>query len=187
MKKILFILPFLLLLLLPVSVCAAEFGDINVSIPEELKDTSLPYYVIWEDLDSTYLALTSKPAKINNYNEQNDRIDLYGEYALYTLIDDTWNIIAYRFDVLPSDEAVSYPKSFEIYHHSNYNLMHDGGELVFTKAPIKVSFIEKIQALEMGAVMRTVVSLIPLLMVLLISFLGFRKALAWLLKVLQTS
>lgn len=185
MKKILIIIPILLVFFIPVSVSAANFGDINVTIPEALKDTPLPYYVIWDDFDSTYLALSSKPAKINTYNVQNDRIDLYGEFALYTLIDDTWNRISNSNGALPPDKGVSYRNAFKIYHHSNYNLMHDNGELVFQKAPIKVSLKELAKRAKMGAVLEVVAKMVPTVMIAVVGFLGFRKALKMLRTVLQ--
>ena len=68
---------------------------------------------------------------------------------------------------------------------SSFDIYNEDGTIFFHRAPIKVSLSRKMREVEMGATLTTLASLIPLSMVLVVSFLAFRKALAWLLKVLR--
>jgi hypothetical protein len=72
-----------------------------------------------------------------------------------------------------------------IFLYSSFDLFYSDGELFFQRAPIKVSFLAQMKKIQMGATMKTVVYLIPLLMVLLASLIAFRKAWQWLSKVLR--
>lgn len=181
MKKILIIIPFLLLLF-GINVRAANFGDINVTIPETLQDIPLPYYIIWGDDEGTInLVLSSRPAKVSS------RINFVGPLVHYTLNNGTWNK-TWDNGHLGSDHNYIYPKSFSTYHHSNYDVMHEvTGELVFPKAPIKVSLYVIMNRIKMGAVMETVAKMIPAVMIAVAGFLGFRKAFNLLLKVLRAA
>ena len=69
--------------------------------------------------------------------------------------------------------------------YSSFDLYYTNGNLFFRRAPIKANFLHQMMGVKMGAVMTTVVSLIPLLMALLVSLIGFRKAWAWLSRVLR--
>ena len=69
--------------------------------------------------------------------------------------------------------------------YSSFSLLYEDGTIFFQRAPIKESFLAQMRKVEMGATLTTLVSLVPLLMVLVVSFLAFRKALVWLLKVLH--
>ena len=69
--------------------------------------------------------------------------------------------------------------------YSSFSLLYEDGTIFFQRAPIKESFLAQMRKVEMGATLTTLVSLVPLLMALVVSFLAFRKALAWLLKVLR--
>ena len=69
--------------------------------------------------------------------------------------------------------------------YSSFDLYDDYGDIFFQKAPIKATFLHQMREVEMGATMMTVVSLIPLLILSLVSLMGFRKAWAWLSKVLR--
>ena len=68
---------------------------------------------------------------------------------------------------------------------SSFDVYNEDGTVFFQKAPIKVSLYRKMRKVEMGAIMTTVVCLIPLLIPLLASLMGFRKAWAWLSRVLR--
>jgi hypothetical protein len=70
---------------------------------------------------------------------------------------------------------------------SSFDVYNEDGTIFFQKAPIKESLYRRMREVEMGAMMMTVVYLIPLLIVLLVSLIAFRKAWAWLLKVLRTA
>ena len=93
----------------------------------------------------------------------------------------TWN-----YYNLVDDGVIS-----ELYHgerivlYSSFSLLYEDGTIFFQRAPIKANFLTQMKEVEMGATLTTLVSLVPLLMALVISFLAFRKALAWLLKVLH--
>jgi len=79
----------------------------------------------------------------------------------------------------------------ELYHgerivlYSSFSLLYEDGTIFFQRAPIKANFLTQMKEVEMGATLTTLVSLVPLLMALVVSFLAFRKTLAWLLKVLR--
>ena len=73
----------------------------------------------------------------------------------------------------------------DIVLYSSFSLLYEDGTIFFPRAPIKESFLTQMRKVEMGATLTTLVSLVPLLMVLVVSFLAFRKTLAWLLKVLR--
>ena len=68
---------------------------------------------------------------------------------------------------------------------SSFDLKYENGDVFFQQAPIMVNLSHLMRKVKMGATMKTVVYLIPLLIVLLVSFLAFRKVLAWLLRVLR--
>lgn len=68
---------------------------------------------------------------------------------------------------------------------SSFDLKFNDGTIFFKKAPIKVTFLDQMKNIQMGATMMTVVYLIPLLIPLPVFLIGFRKAWAWLSKVLR--
>ena len=68
---------------------------------------------------------------------------------------------------------------------SSFNIYNTDGTIFFHKAPIKANLSQQMREVEMGATMTTVVYLIPLLIPLLVCLIGFRKAWAWLSKVLR--
>ena len=69
--------------------------------------------------------------------------------------------------------------------YSSFDVFYYDDSLFFQRAPIKANFLTQMREVQMGATMTTVVSLIPLLILLLVSLMGFRKAWAWLSKVLR--
>lgn len=71
--------------------------------------------------------------------------------------------------------------------YSSFDIKLTDGTIFFQEAPIKANMLHHMKKVQMGAIMTTVVYLIPLLMVLLVSLIAFRKAWAWLLKVLRTA
>ena len=70
---------------------------------------------------------------------------------------------------------------------SSFDIYNEDGTIFFHKAPIKVSLSQQMRKVEMGAILTTLVSLVPLLMALVTSFLAFRKAWKWLSMVLRKS
>ena len=177
MKKILFIVPFLLLFLFPFRVSANEFGDINVTIPEVLEGVTFPYYTITQYGDDIELILTEKKGIVT---EPGRLVFTDTNYVVYKWNNNVWNRIA-------NSTGSPLTKTFgnRIIIYNNYDILDSDGNVVFQKAPIKVSFIDTMKTVKMGATMTTVVSLIPLLILLLASLMGFRKAWAWLSKVLR--
>lgn len=69
--------------------------------------------------------------------------------------------------------------------YSSFDLYYSDDTLFFQRAPIKANFLTQMKRVQMGATMKTLVSLIPLSIVLVVSLIAFRKAWAWLLKVLH--
>ena len=78
-----------------------------------------------------------------------------------------------------------YHEGTRLFLYSSFDLYYSDDTLFFQRAPIRESFLAQMKRIQMGATLTTLVSLVPLLTVLVISFLAFRKALAWLLKVLR--
>ena len=178
MKKILIIIPFLLLLL-PTNVSAANFGDINVTIPAEMNDTPLPYYCIWAHDDYPRLMLSSEPQYFSGPSHK-ICIGSGASYVFYKLSNGSWELIVAEKNIKDEQRY-----NYTTYYHSNYDLKNDDGEVVFQKAPIKVSLKETMRRMAMGAVMKTVAKMVPTVMIAVVGFLGFRKAFNLLLRVFQ--
>ena len=177
MKKIFFIIPFLLLFMFPFRVSASEFGDINVTIPEELEGVTFHYYTITSYEDDIELILTEKKGIVTELGRL-EFIDT--NYVIYKWNNNVWARISNSIEG-PIDKTHIYGNIM----YNNYDILDIDGNVVFQKAPIRATFLHQMKRVEMGAMMKTLVSLIPLLMALVVSFLAFRKALVWLLKVLR--
>ena len=69
--------------------------------------------------------------------------------------------------------------------YSSIDLIYEDGTIFFQRTPIKVNFSNQVKELEMGAVLKTIVKVIPMVMIAVVGFLGFRKAFNLLLRVLK--
>lgn len=165
------------------------------SFPLPVEGISSTHYLIFRDNEYSnyFLVMPLDPAKVEITKHELD-LQIYcdtpsiiytwneGESSWETYREiNTWgkfNFGLYKYENGIIEFLYS---SFDLYYNKYYN----EGSLFFQKAPIKATFLHQMRGVKMGAVMTTLVGLIPLLIVLLISLMGFRKAWAWLSKVLR--
>jgi len=124
--------------------------------------------------DNDYRIYFRTPAMIYTWNQEERNWNIYREIT-------TWG--AFKFPIRKYEDGIIefLYSSFDFYYSTDFMQ----GRLFFQKAPIKANFLTQMREVEMGATMMTVVSLIPLLVLLIVSLMGFRKAWAWLSKVLR--
>ena len=154
------------------------------AFPEPVEGQSSTHYIIFYDIEDNRYKLYM-PLEINN---------------IYVYRDSTYTYIHYPSSVIYYEwkEGMGSWKYVWTYNeltgivfddipilYSSFDLKYENGDIFFPKAPIKANFLAQLREVEMGATMRTVVSLIPLLILLIVSLIGFRKAWAWLSKVLR--
>jgi len=172
----------LFLLFSNISVKANEI--VFPAFPEPVEGQSSTHYVIFYDIEDNKYKLYM-PFEINN---------IYVERSgTKTKIHYPSSVIYYEWEqgmgsweyIWPYDALTDIVFDYEQILYSSFDLKYENGDIFFPKAPIKVNFLAQLREVEMGATMRTVVSLIPLLILLLVSLIGFRKAWAWLSKVLR--
>ena len=190
MKKILIIIPFLSVLLLfsSFSVKANDFAF--PAFPEPVEGKSSTHYLISFDSEtgSYFLIKPRNPQAMYVTIDGNELFFKFSEPAIsysWTGEGDTSWVKVSEYNYLTDLRIHGYNEGTEEFLYSSFDLFNSDGELFFQRAPIRESFLAQMKKVEMGAMMKTVVYLIPLLIVLLVSFLAFRKALAWLLKVLR--
>lgn len=155
------------------------------SFPSPVEGQSSTHYVItYSQEDNTYYL--HMPLNINDvyvYRSSKWNEIYYNGHVNYYKWQEgnsTWEFIRHYdgvIDTIFEDEQILY---------SSFNLKFENGDIFFQKAPIKANLSHQMGGVKMGAMMETVVYLIPLLMLLLVSLIAFRKAWAWLLKVLRT-
>jgi len=154
------------------------------AFPEPVEGKSSTHYIIFYDIEDNKYKLYM-PLEIDNIYVYRDSTYTYIHYpssVVYYVWEEGMGSWEYRntynpfTDTVLDDEQILY---------SSFDLKYENGDIFFPKAPIKVNFLAQLREVEMGATMTTVVSLIPLLILLLVSLIGFRKAWAWLSKVLR--
>ena len=158
------------------------------AFPEPVEGKSSTHYLIsFDSEDNTYYLL--KPLNPQNiyvsYSNGQKVFKFTGPAISYSWTgegDTTWNK---RLECNSSTNLII-PDTRE-FLYSSFDVFYDDGSLFFQRAPIKANFLTQMREVEMGAIMTTVVFLIPLLILSLISLMGFRKAWAWLSKVLRKS
>ena len=151
-----------------------------------LRDNQTNNYFLFKPLDSSEVVMTradnafrilfDTPVMMYTWNQEDDSWSIYKEKP-------EWGTFRFSTQKYHDGNVEFLYSSFDFYYSKHWS----DGELFFQRAPIKASFLAQMKTVEMGATMKTVVSLIPLLTVLVVSFLAFRKAWAWLLKVLRKS
>ena len=154
------------------------------AFPEPVEGQSSTHYVIIYDIEENNYRLYM-PLEIDD---------------IYVYRDSTYTYIRYPSSVRFYEwkegmDSWKHKNTFNPYTHivldyeqilySSFDLKYENGDVFFQRAPIKANFFTQMREVEMGATMTTVVSLIPLLILLLVSLIGFRKAWAWLSKVLR--
>jgi len=154
------------------------------AFPEPVEGQSSTHYVIFYDIEDNKYKLYM-PLEINNIYVERTSTNIYIHYPSSVIYYEweegmgSWECIwPYNSltDIVFDDEQILY---------SSFDLKYENGDIFFQRAPIKANFLTQMREVEMGATMTTVVSLIPLLTLLLVSLMGFRKAWAWLSKVLR--
>jgi hypothetical protein len=169
------------------------------AFPEPVEGMSSTHYLIYRDNETgSYFLIKPLDPGIDDYGDRKVRLtDYYKmEFSTPAIIytwrkgEGTWEtyreIAAFK-DYFPLDKYKVENGTIEFLYSSfnlHYGKYYNEGELFFQRAPIKANFLTQMKAVKMGAIMTTLASLIPLLTVLVISFLAFRKTWAWLLKVL---
>ena len=199
-RKFVVLSAFLSVLLLFSSFSVKANDVVFPAFPEPVEGQSSTHYLIFRDNEtgSYFLAKPLDPG-LGEY-DHNVTVNYYSNELVYQIYFNTPTIIytweegervweTYR--EIATWGKFNLPKGkFENgtieFLYSSFDLYYyESGSLFFQKAPIKANFLTQMKQVEMGATLITLVSLVPLLMALVISFLAFRKALAWLLKVLR--
>ena len=179
-----------LLLFSSFSVKANDFAF--PAFPEPVEEISSTHYlIIFDSVNDSYELI--KPLDPQNMYVTNESDKL--------VLNFTGSAIWYSWKVGSSDRWVKnlemggptlrklnlngYNEGTQMFLYSSFDLYYSDDTLFFQRAPIRESFLAQMKKIQMGAALTTLVSLVPLLTVLVISFLAFRKALAWLLKVLR--
>lgn len=152
--------------------------------------SSTHYIIIYQEYNPGYeeyvLIMPLDPNSIYFLKRSSEDILKYGGPAItYTWKEGTNSWKKYIESDVGSQRGIC--KEYETILYSSFDLYYEDGSIFFPKAPIKVTFLDQMKKTQMGAVMTTIVSLIPLLIVLLVSLIAFRKAWAWLSKVLRTA
>jgi hypothetical protein len=157
------------------------------AFPEPVEGKSSTHYLISynSNTNTYYLLKPLNPQKVNVVEQGNKLVFRFLDPAIgyyWKVGEGSWvksNELNYLTDLVMSDT--------EVFLYSSFDVFYSDDTLFFQRAPIKASFLAQMKKIQMGATMKTVVYLIPLLMVLLASLIAFRKAWAWLLKVLRTA
>ena len=194
-RKFVVLSAFLSVLLLFSSFLVKANDVVFPAFPEPVDGISTTHYLILRDNDTSnyFLFKPLDPSKVVMTMAYNDyRIYFGTPVMMYTWSqeENNWNIYKerpewgeFKFHTQKyADGIVEFLySSFDFYWDETWR----EGEVFFQRAPIKANFLTQMKQVEMGATLTILVSLVPLLMALVVSFLAFRKALAWLLKVLR--
>ena len=188
MKRRLVVLSAFLSVLLLFSTFSVKANEVVFpAFPEPVEGKSSTHYLISynSNTNTYYLLKPLDPQKVNVVDQGDKLVFRFSAPAIgyyWKVGEGSWvksNELNYLTDLVMSDT--------EVFLYSSFDVFYSDDTLFFQRAPIKASFLAQMKKIQMGATMKTVVYLIPLLMVLLISLIAFRKAWAWLLKVLKTA
>ena len=187
MEKILIIIPFLSVLLFLSSSFSVKANNVTSfpAFPEPVEGkSSTHYFISFNPETGSYFLL--KPL---------DPAGMYvSQQGSKTFFNFTTSAISYYWEPEGSGwikgSEYNYLSNLRIddntqFLYSSFDLFYDDGELFFQRAPIKESFLAQMKKVEMGAVMETVAKMVPVVMIAVAGFLGFRKAFNLLLRVLQ--
>ena len=181
-----------LLLFSSFSVKASDFSF--PAFPEPVEGKSSTHYLIsFDSEDGSYYLI--KPLEPQNMYVTNESDKLILNFVGCPAIVYVWKAGkgSDRWDKMlemggPTSRRLivnGYNEGIYEFLYSSFDLYYSDDTLFFQRAPIRESFLAQMKKIQMGAILTTLVSLVPLLTVLVISFLAFRKALAWFLKVLR--
>ena len=154
------------------------------AFPEPVEGKSSTHYLICYRSDGAYFLL--KP--LNPLNK-GVYVAQEGNKAVFK-----FNTFAISYSWNPEEGGSSWEKWSEHdyltsldcniqFLYSSFDVYYSDGTIFFQRAPIKVSFLTQIKKVRMGAVMETVAKMVPVVMIAVVGFLGFRKAFNLLLKV----
>lgn len=164
------------------------------SFPSPVEDMTSTHYLIFvEHENDTYYLF--KPLDPSDVDVTIPSIDYYyinfnGPAIIYKWKEGETSWQTYKeitsYGVFSFDRYKYFGDDSE-FLYSSFDLYFKNSDIFFQRAPIKANFLDQMREVKMGAMMETVVYLIPLLIALLVSLIAFRKAWAWLLKVLRTA
>ena len=187
-RKFVVLSAFLSVLLLFSSFSVKANDVVFPAFPLPVEGKSSTHYLIFYSYayDKYYMLKPKNP--VSAFVERDSPVDIihFEDYC----IGYRWKVGDSSWKKHTEDETCTYT----VYHdghgridllYSSIDLIYEDGTIFFQRAPIKESFLAQMRKVEMGATLTTLVSLVPLLMALVVSFLAFRKTLAWLLKVLR--
>ena len=186
MKKILIIIPFLSVLLLfsSFSVKANEVTFPAFPLPVEGK-SSTHYIIIFQPKYNKYKLY--KPLDPNNIfisrGSDSDILNFGGPALCYEWKEGetTWK----QYNTVDDGVYSDLYHEEKIVLYSSFTLLYDDGSIFFQRAPIRESFLTQMKKVQMGAVMETVAKMVPVVMIAVAGFLGFRKAFNLLLRAFQ--
>lgn len=186
-KKVLLLLLIFLILFIFSSNIFAVVLDVNGS-QVELPDINFKHYVVLKGDNYYLMALDDVYSESANVCKADNSSYKYCEgvttsndnylikFPYYSLNGNEWNLVTSVSNWTASGLSVIY---------STENIYYND-EIFFQKAPQGV-LTQIVEQVEMREVMTEIVKIIPLIIVVVVSFLGLRKALQMLSKVLHQS
>ena len=190
MKKILITIPilsvFLSVLLLFSSFSVKANDVVFPAFPEPVEgQSSTHYFIIYQPEYNEYKLF--KPLDPNNVyvikGSDSDTFHFGGSALIYKWKEGE---TAWRYYLDADNETYS-----TMYHdrdivlYSSFDVYYTDGTIFFQRAPIRESFLAQVKKVRMGAVMETVAKMVPVVMIAVAGFLGFRKAFNLLLRAFQ--
>lgn len=175
-KKLFFILLItLILLFFSVSSCFADNSPIP--LPNEYE-----YYVVWY-VDNTYYAMTSQNKATYQDYDGNENFWLDGDKKFYIYNGSSWLEDSIPNSYYGSNYVVfQYRQNYGLtfastIYASNHDIVFtaDPGKVFFHKAPVGV-LAQKLEGVEMSQVMKEILGVLPLIIVVVVSLVGLRKA-----------
>lgn len=191
MKKILIIIPVLSVLLLFSNLSVKANEVVFPAFPEPVEGKSSTHYLI------TFNSVTGDYFLIKPLNPQTMNVTVEGNNLILNFagpaISYIWKAgeggnswITQSTELGFSTKRViisGYNEGTEEFLYSSFDLYYSDGSIFFQRAPIKVNFSTQMKRIQMGAVLETVAKMVPVVMIAVAGFLGFRKAFNLLLKV----
>lgn len=176
----------LILLVFSVSSCFADTTPIPPPNEHE-------YYVVWYVDDIYYAIVSQNKCTYQDYGD-NENFWLDGDKKFYIYNGSSWENGSIPNSYYGSSYVVfQYRQNYGLtfastIYASNYDIVFtaDRGKVFFHKAPVGV-LAQKLEGVEMSQVMKELVGLVPLVIGLLVSVIGLRKALQILFQVLKNS
>lgn len=192
MKKILIIIPVLSVLLLFSNLSVKANEVVFPAFPEPVEGKSSTHYLI------TFNSVTGNYVLYKPLNPQTMYVtvqdDLTLDFVGCPTISYIWKageggnswIKSLELGISPTSRKLTirgYNEGTVEFLYSSFDLYYSDGSIFFQRAPIKVSFSTQMKRIQMGAVLETVAKMVPVVMIAVVGFLGFRKAFNLLLKV----